>query len=60
MDFAGSDSKMLKPVEVVEQMFCAADAAALTGFAAVEAQALCFGIFGFGWQRKQFGGCVRI
>ena len=51
---------MLKPVEVEEQAFRAAGAVTLIGFAAVEAQALCFGRFGFGWQRQQFGGRVRI
>ena len=31
MDFAGSDSKMLKPVEVVEQMFCVSGYLVLAG-----------------------------
>ena len=45
---------MLKPVEVEEQAFRAAGAVALIGFAAVEARALCFRRFGFGWQQRLF------
>ena len=51
---------MLKPVEVEERVFRAAGAAALSGFAAVEAQALCFGRFGFCWQGQPLGGRVRM
>ena len=51
---------MFKPVEVEGRVFRAAGAAALSDFAAVEAQALCFGRFGFGWQGPPLGGGVTI